>query len=338
MMKGVRIVVVLLVLAGLGWYGWLKQQGKPAEDVYNGWVEGEEYRVVAETAGKVKEVLVKEGELVKAGQVVAKLDDEAARLQLALAQANRAAAEARAGDVKAGSRPQQIAQAQAQVRALQASLQGALENLKRLQSQRQDVEELVQTGGATADQLEAAKAAEASAQAAVNSLKAQIDAAREQVRLLQAGATSYSLSAQDAQVEAARQQEALAQLQVNKARVVAPVRGVVQNILLKVGELANPGSTLLNLVDQDRLYVNIFVPQSQLDRVQLGRKAIVEAENGKLKGEGKIVYISPQGEFTPKNIQTREERATQVFKVKVEITSGGSSGFKPGQAVEVRLK
>lgn len=338
MPKTARIVLVILILSGLGWYGWQQRQEKPGADVYNGWVEGEEYRVVAETAGKIKEIMVKEGEGVQKGQLIAQLDDSAARLQLALAQANLAAAQARAGDVKAGNRPQQIAQARAQVRALQASLQGAQENWRRAKSQRQDVEELVASGGATADQLEAAKAAEASARAAVESLKAQIEAAQQQVRLLEAGATDYALSAQEAQVEAALRQEDLASLQVEKAKVTAPASGIVQSILLKIGELANPGSTIVTLVDPAQLYVNIFVPQSQLDQVKIGQKVRVTAESGELKGEGTIVYISPQGEFTPKNIQTREERATQVFKVKVAIASASSSGFKPGQAVEIRLR
>lgn len=337
MTKVLRVLVVLVLISGLAWYGWAGKSKTETTLVFSGWLEGEEYRVVAETAGKVEKILVKEGQRVKKGQPVAQLEARAAEIQLAQAQANLAAARAKAGDVRTASRPQQIAQAANQVKALQATLAGAEESLKRAQQQRQKTEQLLAEGGATPDQLDTARTAEAAAQAAVNSLKAQIRGAQEQVSLLKAGATSYILSASSAQVEFAGTQVELAKLQVDKARLLAPANGRVEQLILKPGELANPGTAVIKLIDDEKLQVTVYIPQSQLSKVRIGEKVKVKAESGTAESRGEIVFIASQGEFTPKNIQTQEQRATQVFAVKVALSGTGAGKFKPGQAVEVRL-
>lgn len=337
MVKKLRILVVLGLISGLAWYGWANRVQTGAAPVFSGWLEGEEYRVVAETAGKVEKILVQEGQPVKKGQPVVQLEAQAARIQLAQAQANLAAARAKAGDVRTATRPQQIAQAANQVKALQASLAGAGESLKRAQQQRQKTEQLLAEGGATPDQLDLAKTAVAAAQATVNSLKAQIRGAQEQVSLLKAGATSYTLSASSAQVEVAGRQVELAKLQVDKARLLAPATGRVEQLILKPGELANPGAAVIKLIDDEKLQVTVYVPQSQLGQVRVGQKVKVQTESGTAESLGEIIFIASQGEFTPKNIQTQEQRATQVFAVKVALSGAQEGKFKPGQAVEVRL-
>lgn len=338
MIKKLRVLVVLALVLGLAWYGWTNKSQSKITPVFSSWLEGEEYKIVAETSGKVDKVLVQEGQQVKAGQQVALLDDRASVIQLAQAQANLATAKAKAGDVRSASRPQQITQAGNQVKALQASLAGANENLKRTRQQRQKTEQLLTEGGATPDQLDMAKTAEATAQSAVDNLKAQIQAAQEQLSLLKAGATSYTLSASSAQVDLASSQVELAKLQVDKARLVATTDGRVEQLVLKPGELANPGTTVVKIIDDTKLKVTIYVPQNQLGQIKIGQKVKVKTENGNGENTGEIVFISSQGEFTPKNIQTQEQRATQVFAVKVAITGTSEGKFKPGQAVEVHLE
>ncbi len=275
--------------------------------------------------------------MVKQGTLLVQLDDQTSAILLEQAKANYLSAQAKTGDVKAGSRPQQIAQAKDQVKALSASLLGAEQALKRAQQQLQRIKQLAEAGGATPDQLEAAVTAEAAAQANVSSIKSQIRAAQEQVKLLEAGATSFSVSASTAQLEVARQQVNLAKLQLDKYKLQAPVPGRIEQIVLKLGELANPGTTVLKLIDDSQLHVTIYIPQSQLDLVKVGQKLVVKAENSQSQAPGKIVFISSKGEFTPKNIQTQEQRATQVFAVKVNLEPQKEATFKPGQAVEVYL-
>ncbi|HEX3031334.1 MAG TPA: HlyD family efflux transporter periplasmic adaptor subunit [Bacillota bacterium] len=336
MPKQLRVVIVILVLAGLAWYGW---NGRKPEQVneFSGWLEGEDYRVVGEIAGKVNSVYVKEGQEIKKGQAVAKLDAANADILLLQAKANLAIAQAKAGDVKAGSRPQQIAQAQAQVTSLQANLTASSQTLARASQQRNRIEELVLSGAANQDQLDAAKTTEAPAQSAVDAVKAQIKAAQNQVRLLQEGATSYNISASDAQVLLASRQVEQAQLQVSKTLLTAPVGSRVEEIIIKPGELAAPGAAVVKLIDDRQIHVTIFLPQSQLGQVRVGQKAVIQAENGSDKTLGKVVYIAAKGEFTPKNIQTQEQRATQVFEVKVALEPLKEANFKPGQTVTVRL-
>lgn len=336
MLKILRFLIIFVVLSGLAWYGWnLMNQTEPA-NVYSGWLEGEEYRVSAEVAGKVTKMLVKEGQDVKANQPLVKLDDQSAQIQLRQAQANFSSAEAKSGDVRAGSRPQQIAQAQAQLKALEESLSGAQDSLNRAREIRQKDEQLAAQGGVTPDQLDQAKTAESTAQATVNSLKSQVQAALEQVRLLKAGATGYSISAASAQAQAALEQVKLAQVQAAKYTLTAPAAGRIDQIVLNQGEYASPGATLIKLVDTRNLTVTIYIPESQLNTVHVGQKVRIRDENGPAEQPGSITFIAAEGEFTPKNIQTREQRAAQVFAVKVTV-GGKEIKFKPGQAVEVVL-
>ena len=337
MVKIIRILVIFVIISSLAWYGWNNKTPNNRTPVFSSWLEGEEYRVMADTSGKVVAILVQEGQQLQVGQQVAKLDDQVALIQLTQAQANLAAARAKAGDVQSASRPQQIAQANNQVKALQASLAGAAENLKRARQLRQKTEQLLGEGGATPDQLDNAKTSEATALATTNNLQAQIQAAQEQLSLIKAGATSYTLSASAAQVELASSQVDLARLQVSKAKLIAPAKGRVEQVVLKPGELANPGTTVVKLVDDTKLHVTVYVPQSQLSQVKIGQKVKVITENSSTETQGEIVFISSQGEFTPKNIQTQEQRANQVFAVKVALVSADAGNFKPGQAVEVRL-
>jgi HlyD family secretion protein len=118
---------------------------------------------------------------------------------------------------------------------------------------------------------------------------------------------------------------------------VAPAIGRVEQVVLKPGELANPSTTVLKLVDDTKLKVTIYVPQSQLSQVKVGQKVKVQTEGNIAATLGEIVFIASHGEFTPKNIQTQEQRATQVFAVKVALPGIKEGDFKPGQGVEVRL-
>lgn len=337
MVKKIRVVFILLVVITLTWFGWQSLVKKESDMVFSGWLEGETYRVMAESSGKVEEIFVQAGQEVTKDEVLIKLDDRLAIIQLAQAEANVAYAMSLAGDVELGSRPEQIAQGKAQVIALEKSLHGAEESLKRAKQQRQSIEKLVLEGAVAPDQLDAAKTLEATAQSTVDNLLAQIQGAEAQLKLLQEGATDNSKSATLAQVSVAQQQAKMAKLQLEKVTISSPVTGIVEEIFLNTGELANMGQTLMKVVDASKLSIMIYVPQSQLSQVMLNQEVIVRGENDSLKVGGKVTYIATQGEFTPKNIQTKEERATQVYAVKVELENAVEAGFKPGLAVEVKF-
>lgn len=337
MPKQVKVLIILVVIAGLSWYWWQSKQPTAVAGDFSGWLEGEEYQVVAETSGKVDKVLVAQGDQVKKGQQIAKLDSSVAQIQLLQAQANLAVVKARAGDVKAGSRPQQVTQATAQVAALKANLDATTKTLARAKQQRERLDQLVKSGAANQDQLDAALTAEYTAQAGVASIQAQIKAAQDQVNLLKAGATTYNLSANEAQVLVAQEQVDQAKLMITKTNLTAPASGRVEEVVMNQGELVAPGAPVVKILNDTQLHVLIYVPQSQLGRVKTGQSVTVKAENGGAEVKGKIVYISVQGEFTPKNIQTQEQRATQVFAVKVALGEMKQAELKPGQTVIVNV-
>ena len=181
-------------------------------------------------------------------------------------------------------------------------------------------------------------------QAQANAAKAQYEVASAAVGLAQAqleglkiGATSEQIAAASAQVEVAR--SALAALEVNRAKLAlkAPISGLVLERPVHVGEVAMPGAPLLKIADLDDVTLTIYVPEDQLGKVRLGQpvSVTVDAYSDRVFA-GTVTHISSQAEFTPKNVQTKEERVSMVFAVKVELPNSDHA-LKPGMPADATL-
>ncbi len=199
----------------------------------------------------------------------------------------------------------------------------------------------------TADdaQLAAAQAQIDNAQAALKRLTpdaAQLAAAKAQVDNAQAALNRLTPSAETLAVAQAQVNQARAALEVlnvqsAKTKIAAPSDGIISRRATNPGELATPGSALLTLTHLDPVDLTIYVPETRLGQIQLGSKINVQVDSYPGRNfEGNIVYISNQAEFTPRNVQTKEERVTTVFAVKVEIPNAASE-LKPGMPADAFL-
>lgn len=171
-------------------------------------------------------------------------------------------------------------------------------------------------------QLEQAKQGVTAARAALTNARADDDATRADVT-----AAKARLRQAEAAVE-------LARVQLGYAEVTAPRAGQVVSVTTNVGQNAAPGRTLLTLVDTTDLFVRVFVPETEIGGVQVGQAAEVATDSTAQAFAGKVSFIASQAEFTPNNVQTREQRVKLVYEVRVRL-SDPSGTLKAGMPVDV---
>jgi HlyD family secretion protein len=288
----------------------------------SGHVEATEVRLAAKVPGHVETIPLQEGDRVAAGQEVARIDATDARLALDTAQAERAQADAERRLRVAGSRKEDIAEGEAQVDRAQADLRGAQEELARM-------EKLLASGSGTDKSRDDARTRRDVAAAS-------LQAARERLGRLRAGARPEEIEAAAARVAAADARIAQLRQQIADAVVKSPVDGVVTEKLVEAGELVTRGAGLAVVTELARPWLTVYLPEPDLGRIRIGQEAEVTADSGHTR-TGRVTFVSPQAEFTPKNVQTPDERAKLVYRVKIALENADGL-FKPGMPAEARLR
>jgi HlyD family secretion protein len=256
----------------------------------SGTIEGTDVNIGSEVSGRVKEVRIEEGAKVNQGDTLVLIDDADYQLQLRVAIANQEAAEAQYRVAVEGSRKEDILQAE-------AAFKSADKDFKRMK-------ELLASQTITQKQYDDAEARFISTQQTYEKL----------VR---------GLRAEEIVVARARRDQAAAQADLLKKKVrdcyvTAPSNGTITLKAVEPGELVVPGSNLLRITYLEKMKLTIYVSEEQISRIQLGQKATVTTDAGGAF-DGKVIYKSPVAEFTPKNVQTKEERTKLVFGVKILI-------------------
>lgn len=209
----------------------------------------------------------------------------------------------------------------AQIRGAEAELAGAQQKLAALQEQRE--RPLAQL----------AVAQQASAQIPV--AEARISLAQAQLGLVLAGPQPQQIAVAAAQVRLAEAQLALVDAQISRLRLYAPVSGVITTRAVAVGETASPGVALLTLSDLANLRLVVYIPQPQIGLISRGMPVQISADAFPLQTfDGMVTLISDEAEFTPRNVQTDEERVNLVFAVEIAIENGGGN-LRPGMAADV---
>ena len=288
----------------------------------SGHVEATEVRLAAKVAGHVEAVAVEEGTAVTAGQEIARIDATDLRLALAAAVAERAQADAERRLRLAGARREDVAEAEAHRERARADLRGAQEDLQRM-------EKLLKSGAGTDKARDDARTRRDVAAAGV-------EAAQERLRKLKAGSRPEEIDASAARVAAADARIAQLRQQIEDAVVRSPVAGVVTEKLAEPGELVTRGGGLAVVTELARPWLSIYLPAPELGRIRLGQQAEVVTDGGERRN-GRVTFVSPQAEFTPKNVQTPDERAKLVYRVKVALDNADGL-FKPGMPAEARLR
>jgi HlyD family secretion protein len=310
---------------------------EPASTVrVSGHVEATEVQVAAEVGGRVVELRVAEGDRVKQGDIIARLDTRDTELQIAAARAERAAADAETRLLQAGARPEDIRQAEAQVQAAETDAGAAAAELKAAEIDLERFESLLRANAGSQKQRDDATARAEVARERVRGTAERTRVAREGLARLRAGARPQELDAARARVAAVDAKLAMLDKALQDAQVLAPVNGIVTTKLVDQGELIAPRTPLIVVTDLDHAWANLFVPEPMVPRVKIGQTATVFTDAGGAGLPGKVTFISPKAEFTPRNVQTADERSKLVYRIKVSVDNSRGV-LKQGMPVDAEL-
>jgi HlyD family secretion protein len=302
----------------------------------SGHVEATEVQVSAEVGGRIVELRVDEGDRVKRGDVVAMLDTRDTELQLERARAERQGADAQLRLLQAGSRVEDVRQAQAQAQGAETEVAASRAELTAAEMDLGRFESLLRANAGSQKQRDDAKARADVARERVRGAEERVRAARETLARLRTGARPQEIDAARARVAAVDAQIAALEEDVKDARVLSPADGIVTTKLVDQGELIAPRTPLVVVADLDRAWANLFVPEPLIPRLKIGQGATVFTDAGGPGLPGKVTFISPKAEFTPRNVQTADERSKLVYRIKVTVDN--SQGvLKQGMPVDAEL-
>jgi membrane fusion protein YbhG len=368
-------VVLILALAGaLVWYFLLRRPDVPANIIeVSGRIESDDAAVAAKAGGRIREITVREGDRVKAGQVIALLDDEQMKARVDQAEAAVTQADARVqrarqqiavlqeqlnqsnisveqADLDARGR---VTQAEAQVAAAEAQLAQAEANYKQAKYDRERFARLYRTGDVSEQQALQTRTAAESQLEVVQAQRRQVESARgaltaaraylanPRIRTSQAAAIKAQIAQALSDINSATADAERARAQLREAaanrgdlNVIAPFDGTVATRTSEPGEVVSPGTSIITLVDLNAVYLRAFVPEGDIGRVRIGQASRVYLDSSPTQPiEAEVMRIDPEASFTPENTYFRDERVKQVVGVKLRIKN--PQGFaKPGMPAD----
>nr|WP_242467432.1 efflux RND transporter periplasmic adaptor subunit [Thiocapsa imhoffii] len=288
---------------GLAWYLNRSEPDRSILTLY-GNIDIRQVQLAFNDADRITEIHVEEGDRVTRGQLVASLDLARFQHSVALSQADLAARQATLDRLRAGSRPQEIAQAQDAVDAAEAALRNAQGVSKRQQG-------LAQKGFVSAQELD--DVAEI-----LKTAEANLKRTQEALELARLGPRVEEINAAAAEVQASQAALALAEKALNDAKLMAPEAGVIENRILQVGDMASPQIPVVTIALDDPVWARVYVPEPELGHLQPGMRAEIFSDSFPNQPfPGWIGSISPTAEFTPKSVQTTELRTQLVYRVRV---------------------
>ena len=301
----------------------------------SGYVEATDVRVAAEVGGRLLEVKAVEGDRVAAGDLIARIDTADAELLLRRAQADRDQAQAQLALLLAGSRPEDVRQASAQMQAAQADVKAAQADADAAAADLQRFEDLLRANAGSVKQRDDAATRREVAVARVRGAQDRAQAAADTLARVRAGARVEEIAAARARVASVDAQIATVQKTVTDAVVKAPAGGVVTSKMLNTGEMAAARAPIVVVTDLDHAWANVYVDERLVPQLKIGQAVTLLTDAGQ-RLPGTITFISPKAEFTPRNVQTAEERSKLVYRIKV--TADNRQGIlKPGMPVEADL-
>src|SRR5437764_5141227 len=370
------IALLVIVVAGgfLTWWYLVRQPPIPRSVIaLSGRVEGDDSTVAAKTSGRIREIRVREGDTLKAGDVIAVLDEEQAAAREDQARSSAQEADTRGGDSRAQIAILQeqlrqanitvdqarqdaeghVRQAEAQVATAEAGLSKAQAANEQARYDLERFTRLARSGDVSDRQREQAHTTAETQAAVVESAKKQVAAARgaltaaratlknPPIRSSQAAAvekqiTQAGTDVASARADADRARAQLKEVQANRndLTIVAPFDGTIATRAAEPGEVVSPGTAIVTMIDLNKIYLRGFVPEGDIARVKLDQSARIYLDsNPKAPIDAIVSRIDPEASFTPENTYFRDERVKQVVGVKLLIKNPVRDA-KPGMPAD----
>ena len=336
MKKKIIIIVFMILFIGAGVFVYLGQKKNNQHELFfSGTIETTDANLSFQISGRVAAVNVQEGQSVTQNQVIAELDraEFQARHDQAKANLNRAQKTKEqlqtALKISKNTLPSEVTRASAVVKSAKDTLQDAEKNYKRFA-------ELFRKGVVTEKERDTVKLIYDVARSRLAEAQSALNMAEGNLSRIESAAQDIATS--NAQIDLAQAALAQAEIQLDYTRLKSPLDGVVISRNIEPGETVNPGREVITISDLSRVDLKIFVDETQIGKVKPGQKAEIKVDTFPDKVfEGFVSFISPEGEFTPKIIQTKKERVKLVYLVKISITNPARE-LKAGMPADALLK
>ncbi len=289
----------------------------------SGTIEATDVTVSSKIAGQIRDIMVHEGSNVKKDDILMNLDHELLDIQLRQAQASIDQANAQLKLVLAGARVEDVKLGEEQVRLAQI-------NLNQAEIDRDRLAKLYESNTITKKQYEDVSTKYDQSLNQYNTAKENLNKIKNITRPEEVESARANLKRNEVSADLIRKN-------IEDCTILSPVDGIVSKKFVETGEYVTPGSAVLNLSDLQNVDLYIYVTEVELGKVKLGQKADVTIDTYKDRVyKGEVIYISPEAEFTPKSIQTQEERTKLVYAVKIRIPNYGFD-LKSGMPADAKL-
>jgi len=289
----------------------------------SGTIETTESVISSQVSGKVLQLLKDEGSQVKSGDTLVIIDHETLGIQLRENEASRDITKSQLNLLVKGSRKEDIIQAEEGFNQATANFISAKSDLERM-------EKLIKSNSVTQKQYD-------DAVSKFDVMQAQLKGAQENFTKIKNIARPEEIAQARANYEKSSAAVDAIKKSIRDCFVIAPINGFVVKKFIEIGESVSLMSSIVKISDLSKVEVRIYVSETELGKVKLGQKAELNIDSFKNKSfEGKVTFISPEAEFTPKNIQTKDERTKLVFAVKVEIPNPNFE-LKVGLPADVKI-
>jgi HlyD family secretion protein len=324
-MRRILLFAIIAVVIVSSLYYFLSQDIKNGNDFIkiSGNIETTEVDVGFKISGRIVNRYFEEGDWVVQGKVLAKLDDEDLRNRVEVARATLNSAQARLNKLLVGSRPEEI-------RVAESTLHRAKFDLENKEAHYERMKPLFERGVIPKETLD-------NAEAGFKIAKASYQNASESYLLVKEGPRKEDIEDARAQVDQARASLKLNETQISYTTLYSPISGVVLVKSGEIGEVVNPGTSIVTIANIENVWLKAYIPETDLSKVKWGQEVIVNTDlQPKKEYKGRISFISSQAEFTPKQIQTEKERVTLVYRIKVDIPNLDHE-LKPGMPADGRI-
>ncbi len=285
----------------------------------SGTIECTQIRLAPEVAGRITSLLINEGTTVTNGQIIATIDPLTYKFRYDEARAALAQGQAQRDLMLAGSRDEDIQRARAQVREAKATADAAATDAQRM------VTLLTQNSVTQKQRDDAATALERAS--------ASLAAADQQLTRLIKGNRQEEIRASQAAVEVAQARLSQAEKALADCTVKSTATGTITTKNIEQGEMVMIGTPLATLSQLDEVWLSLYLPETKLPTVKLGQKAHIKVDGDPMRYEGLITFISSEAEFTPRNVQTPDERTKLVYRIKITLPNPRNV-FKPGMPAD----
>jgi HlyD family secretion protein len=326
-MKRTGLIIMLGVLAVIaGGYLYVRTTANQSADstlLISGNMEAHESVVSFKVQGRIVALPIEEGQYVKQGDLLARLDDDDYRQQVGVDEATVRTREAELELALAGSRVQEIQAAKQTLLDAQADLELKQKDFRRRQA-------LLAEQGVSREDVDSAASQLKRAQATYERVKQTHDQIVE-------GTRKEEISVRRANLQLAREALQMSRVKLAYTVLSAPVSGVVLVRQAELGEVVAPGTPVVTIADVDHLWLRGYVNETDLGRIQWGQSATVRTDTFPDKTyQGRVSFISSQAEFTPKSVETHKERVTLVYRIKIDLDNPNHE-LKPGMPAEAAI-